>query len=73
MMRRVFLVSRYEGLKNKYHQFHFIGFYNGHYIKKVYVNSGNFEKNQDYVLALDVVACNQNSIFAKLVKSKKLF
>jgi len=72
-MKKVFIISLYEGTEKNLHRFHFRGFYQGIKIRKILVRGGNFEKNQAYVLALCQMKIQGDVLYGECVKFKKLF
>lgn len=69
----VYIVSRFQSNLNGNNVFHFIGYFNGVRINKIVVDGGSFEKNEDYVLAINQVNCKNGILYGNLIKSKKLF
>lgn len=72
MKNRIFILTKFLKVSKKLNEFHFIGFYKGEKINKVYVNGGEFEKGSEYILALDYVRVESNSLYGDLKKVKKL-
>jgi hypothetical protein len=70
-------LKRIEQL-NVYH-FHFIGYFNGHYVKMLIVRSERFlDKNdiwvgEDYYLKLVVEHYSQNKLYVNLKSYRELF
>ena len=72
-MKRIYIVSRCVKIKQTFNEFHFIGFFNGVRIKKIRVLNQQFEINEDYVLAIEDYYIEDNTLYGKCVKLKKLF
>ena len=72
-MHRVYIVSLFEGCEGKMNKFHFIGFYQGIKIKKVFIEDGEFELNEAYIVALSPLEIRGSVLYGKFIKSKKLF
>ncbi len=73
MHNYIYIVSRYLGHKDGVNRFHFIGYFDGVRISRVMVKGGEFEKGEDYVLAISEVQTQDTTLFGVLIKSKKLF
>lgn len=72
-MQKLYIISTCLGQKKKYFEFHFVGFYKGKKVKKVRVECGNFEKDKSYLIKLKKPVVEQQVLYAKCVKHKKLF
>jgi len=71
-MKKIFIISMFEGNEKTYKRFHFIGFYQGHRINKILVRGGEFQKNRAYVLALCCIEIRGEVLIGECVKSKEL-
>lgn len=72
-MQKVFIVSKYLHRKGFYHVFHFTGYFNGTKVREVHVYGGEFEKNEEYAIALHEVKLNGETLNGKLLHQKKLY
>ena len=73
MKKMIYIVSRFEGRERDFNCFHFIGYFNGVRIKKIYVRNGYFMIDEEYILAIEKPVIREGVLFGELVKSKLLF
>ena len=73
MDKSIYVVSRCLQKKDENFQFHFIGYFDGQRVETIYVNGGDFENGEDYLLFLEGVYCIGPRLFGSLIKSKKIF
>jgi len=73
MTKNIFVVSRHLGTSKRKNYFHFIGYFNGVRIQQIIVEGGDFDKGEDYVLALKNIRCEENELYGDLIRCKQLF
>lgn len=61
------------GRTRGYNKFHFVGYFSGNKINRVFVKGGEFIKDEDYVLLLTDVENSNQDLYSKHVRSKKIF
>ena len=72
-MKSIYLISKFVGVSQGLNKFHFIGYFSGSRISKVFVKGGDFERNEDYVLLLTDIKNKDSTLYSKLIRSKKIF
>jgi len=67
---KIYVVSRFEGRNNEYNKFHFIGYFKGIKIRKIFVEGGGFTLNKEYILALGQIRINEDHLTGTLISFK---
>ena len=73
MGQRIFVISKFIKRVDDLNCFHFNGFYKGERISEILIAEGNFDKGEEYILAIDEVSREQGRLIGKLVKYRLLF
>ena len=73
MGKRVYILSKFLGTRGDYNIFHFNGCYRGEKIREIRVIDGNFQNNEEYLLAIEEIEISNRILIGKHLKSKMIF
>lgn len=77
--KKLYLISKCSGVgknsSNRIVRMHFIGVLGGKYINSIYLRDTNndLKYNEEYVLELERIQFNGNTLICKIIRFKKLF
>lgn len=72
-MRKIIVISICDKKRRNSFHFHFRGVYLGFKIQDIVVTKGNFIVGEAYLMALNNIRVEKNTIYAECIKSKKVF
>lgn len=71
-MKNVLIISRFIKKRNRRNYFHFRGYFKGHKIVSIELDSGEFVLGEDYVLSLGSVKVEGQTLKGVLLASRQL-
>jgi hypothetical protein len=71
-MESMYIITKFVGVSHGINRFHFIGYFSGVRINKILISGGDFERGNDYVLLISEMKNIESTLYAKLIKSKKI-